>query len=56
MTRSGQVRTQTSGEEVANTVTHVVGSHLGAAMLALLCLCLISLTESSYNPFLYFHF
>lgn len=26
----------TSGEEVANTVTHVVGSHLGAAMLALL--------------------
>ena len=27
-----------------------------AAMLALLCLCLISLTESSYNPFLYFHF
>ena len=36
MTRSGQVRTQTSGEEVANTVTHVVGSHLGAAMLALL--------------------
>lgn len=29
-------REQTSGEEVANTVTHVVGSHLGAAMLALL--------------------
>ena len=29
-------RKQTSGEEVANTVTHVVGSHLGAAMLALL--------------------
>ena len=26
----------TSGEEVANAVTHVVGSHLGAAMLALL--------------------
>lgn len=26
----------TPGEEVANTVTHVVGSHLGAAMLALL--------------------
>ncbi len=25
-----------SGEEVANAVTHVVGSHLGAAMLALL--------------------
>ncbi|MBO5643411.1 MAG: hemolysin III family protein [Kiritimatiellae bacterium] len=29
-------RKQTSGEEIANTVTHVVGSHLGAAMLALL--------------------
>ena len=29
-------REQTSGEEVANAVTHVVGSHLGAAMLALL--------------------
>ena len=29
-------RRQTSGEEIANTVTHVVGSHLGAAMLALL--------------------
>ena len=29
-------REQTSGEEVANTVTHVIGSHLGAAMLALL--------------------
>ena len=26
----------TSGEEIANAVTHVVGSHLGAAMLALL--------------------
>ncbi len=26
----------TAGEEIANTVTHVVGSHLGAAMLALL--------------------
>jgi hemolysin III len=26
----------TSGEEVANAVTHVVGSHLGAAMLAIL--------------------
>lgn len=26
----------TSGEEVANAMTHVVGSHLGAAMLALL--------------------
>ncbi len=29
-------RIQSSGEEVANTITHVVGSHLGAAMLALL--------------------
>ena len=29
-------REQTSGEEIANTVTHVIGSHLGAAMLALL--------------------
>jgi len=29
-------RAQTTGEEIANTVTHVVGSHLGAAMLALL--------------------
>ncbi|MBR3221035.1 MAG: hemolysin III family protein [Kiritimatiellae bacterium] len=29
-------RTQSSGEEVANAVTHAVGSHLGAAMLALL--------------------
>ena len=29
-------RAQTAGEEVANTVTHVVGSHLGAAMTALL--------------------
>ena len=29
-------RVQTNGEEVANAVTHVVGSHLGAAMLALL--------------------
>ena len=28
-------RVQTNGEEVANAVTHVVGSHLGAAMLAL---------------------
>lgn len=27
---------QSNGEEVANTVTHAVGSHLGAAMLALL--------------------
>ena len=29
-------RAQTNGEEVANAVTHVVGSHLGSAMLALL--------------------
>lgn len=29
-------REQTSGEEVANTVIHVIGSHLGAAMIALL--------------------
>ena len=29
-------RRQTNGEEVANAVSHVVGSHLGAAMLALL--------------------
>jgi len=29
-------REQTNGEEIANTVTHVIGSHLGAAMLALL--------------------
>lgn len=29
-------RGYSSGEEVANTVTHAVGSHLGAAMLALL--------------------
>ena len=28
-------RRQTRGEEIANTITHVVGSHLGAAMLAL---------------------
>jgi len=28
-------RPQTPGEEIANTVTHVVGSHLGSAMLAL---------------------
>ena len=30
------MRPYSSGEEVANAVTHVVGSHLGAAMLALL--------------------
>ena len=29
-------RAQTSGEELGNSVSHVVGSHLGAAMLALL--------------------
>ena len=29
-------REQTSGEEVANTVIHAIGSHLGAAMIALL--------------------
>ena len=29
-------RRQSNGEEIANAVTHVVGSHLGAAMLALL--------------------
>jgi len=32
----GFERNQTTGEEIANTVTHVIGSHLGAAMLALL--------------------
>lgn len=38
MGRAGaySTRVQSSGEEVANAVTHVVGSHLGAAMLALL--------------------
>jgi len=29
-------RKETTGEEIANAVTHLVGSHLGAAMLALL--------------------
>lgn len=29
-------RVQTSGEEIGNSVSHVVGSHLGAAMLSLL--------------------
>ena len=29
-------RLQTTGEEIANVVTHVIGSHMGAAMLALL--------------------
>ncbi len=28
-------RPQSTGEEIANTLTHVIGSHLGAAMLAL---------------------
>lgn len=32
----GNERLQTTGEEIANTVTHVIGSHLGAAMMALL--------------------
>lgn len=38
MGRAGaySTRVQSNGEEVANAVTHVVGSHLGAAMLALL--------------------
>jgi len=36
MGRIGQDRDQTTGEEIANAVTHVIGSHLGAAMLALL--------------------
>lgn len=30
------IRQQTMGEELANSITHIVGSHLGAAMLALL--------------------
>ncbi len=34
--KKAKVREQTAGEELANTLTHVVGSHLGAAMLALL--------------------
>ena len=29
-------REQTTGEEIANAITHAIGSHLGAAMLALL--------------------
>ena len=36
MSVGSEPRVQSSGEEVANAVTHVVGSHLGAAMLALL--------------------
>jgi len=35
MSKEGKVRPQTMGEELANAITHVVGSHLGAAMLAL---------------------
>lgn len=31
-----KMRIQTMGEELANSITHIVGSHLGAAMLALL--------------------
>lgn len=31
-----QVRQQSMGEELANSITHIVGSHLGAAMLVLL--------------------
>ena len=31
-----QIRQQSMGEELANSITHIVGSHLGAAMLALL--------------------
>lgn len=30
-------KTYTAGEETANAITHVVGSHLGAAMVAILC-------------------
>ena len=29
-------RPQTSGEEIGNSISHVIGSHFGAAMLALL--------------------
>ena len=29
-------RVQTTGEEIANTLTHTIGSHFGAAMLAIL--------------------
>ena len=36
MAGGSEPRAQTTGEEIANAVTHVVGSHLGAAMLALL--------------------
>ena len=35
-THAYNLREQTTGEEIANAVTHVIGSHLGAAMLALL--------------------
>ena len=34
---SNGVREYTPGEETANAVTHAVGSHLGAAMVAILC-------------------
>ena len=34
--RKASAHTTTTGEEIANSITHVVGSHLGAAMLALL--------------------
>ena len=34
--RMKPVRQQSMGEELANSITHIVGSHLGAAMLALL--------------------
>lgn len=30
-------RAYTSGEETANAITHIVGSHLGSAMIAILC-------------------
>lgn len=36
MSENKPVRPPSSGEEVANAITHVVGSHLGAAMLAIL--------------------
>ncbi len=34
---SNAIAQYTPGEETANAVTHVVGSHLGAAMVAILC-------------------
>ena len=33
---TAEVGRQTTGEEIANTVIHAIGSHLGAAMIALL--------------------